>query len=403
MNRIKADFYFRMGRSGSPNSGSIYCRLSYADQRLEFSLGVKLPKKEWDKKDQRPCGLSHEAREVMSDIETILYRVKQYRHYLIEEEKPADLIELRERIAPSARQTIGLLDYYAAHNKRVKELVGIEYAKGTHTRYQQVYHHMVNFVQKVKKCTDFPLHRIDREFVDDFAHYLKAHCQISHNTTIRYLKHFKKITLQANREDKLQKDPFQGMKMRPKKVRQEVLNEKELKAMMDKEFAIERLERVRDIFLFSCFTGLSYAEIKSIRPSNIEEVQDGVKVIFITRKKTKELSTIPLMDSAAKILRKYERHPDCIRTKKALPTPSNQKMNAYLKEIGDLCGIQKDITCHMARRTFATTVAALNGIPIEHIANMMGHADVRMTMQYAQLDYRSILTTLRKVDLKYTS
>lgn len=403
MNRIRTDFYFRKGGNGTPNSGNIYCRLSYADQRLEFSLGRKLQKDEWDKKTQRPCGTSHEAMDAMSDIESILYQVKQYRHYLMETQEPVDLMELKDRMAPSARKTIGLLDYYAAHNKRIKELVGIEYAKGTHTRYQQVYHHMVNFVQQVKKRKDYPLHQIDREYVDDFAHYLKAHCQISHNTTIRYLKHFKKITLQANREDKLQKDPFQGMKMRPKKVRQEVLNEKELKAIMDKDFAIERLERVRDIFLFSCLTGLSYAEIKSIKPSNIEEVQDGVKVIFITRRKTKELSTIPLMETAARILQKYQGHPDCVRIKKSLPTPSNQKMNAYLKEIGDLCGIQKEITCHMARRTFATTVAALNGIPIEHIAAMMGHADVRMTMQYAQLDYRSILTTLRKVDLKYAS
>ena len=401
MNRIKTDFYFRKVRKGPTGAGKIYCRLSFGGQQLELSLGIKLDKDEWDKKKQRPSGPSQAAMDVQAEIETLLYKVRQYRIYLAEMDKPVDLLELKDRLNPSAQKSLGVLEYYKAHNQRVEELIGMEYAKATHTRYETVRKHLGEFIRTIRKRKDFPLHRIDREFIDDFEHYLKAHCQIGHNTTARYLKHFKKITLQANREDKLRTDPFQGKKIRNKKVYQEVLNEKELQTLMKREFAIERLERVRDIFLFSCFTGLSYAEIKSISPSNIEEVQDGLDVIFITRKKTKELSTIPLMDSAAKILRKYENHPDCKRTGKSLPTPSNQKMNAYLKEIGDLCGIQKDITCHMARRTFATTVAALNGIPIEHIATMMGHADVRMTMQYAQLDFRSILTTLRKVDLKY--
>lgn len=163
------------------------------------------------------------------------------------------------------------------------------------------------------------------------------------------------------------------------------LTEDELDRIAKKEFVSERLTQVRDIFLFSCFTGLAYVDVKGLKRSDIVPGVDGEQWIFKNRQKTDTPSRIPLLYTAKSIIEKYKHDPQCLIEGKVMPVPSNQKLNAYLKEIADLCGITKPMTFHTARHTFATTVTLLNGVPMESVSKMLGHTNLRTTQHYAKV------------------
>lgn len=184
---------------------------------------------------------------------------------------------------------------------------------------------------------------------------------------------------------RLDKNPFVNYKAKVKEVERAYLVQEEIQAIVDKEFATERLNQVKDIFLFSCFTGLAYIDVKQLTRSNIGLGIDGGKWIFTNRQKTDTRSNISLLPIAEEILDKYKQHPQCLNEGKLLPVLSNQKMNSYLKEIADLCEINKELTFHIARHTFATTVTLTNGVPIESVSKMLGHKNLRTTQHYAKI------------------
>jgi site-specific recombinase XerD len=183
----------------------------------------------------------------------------------------------------------------------------------------------------------------------------------------------------------LNKDPFSNYKSKVKDVERVYLNEDEIQTIINKDFKIERVAMVRDIFVFSCFTGLAYIDVKQLTKNNISLGIDGDKWIFKNRQKTDTTSKIPLLPMAQEIINKYENHPVCINEDRLLPILSNQKMNAYLKEIADLCEINKDLTFHIARHTFATTITLSNGVPLETVSKMLGHTSLKTTQHYAKI------------------
>ena len=183
----------------------------------------------------------------------------------------------------------------------------------------------------------------------------------------------------------LQKDPFTGFNMGLREVQREAITDEELKLMTDKKFVIDRLCQVRDIFLFSCYTGLAYVDIQKLKRSEITMGIDGIKWIFTRRQKTETPSRIPILPQAQEVIDRYVNDPKCIAMGKVLPILSNQKMNAYLKEIADCCGISKNLTFHIARHTFATTITLSNGVPIETVSKMLGHKSLKTTQHYANI------------------
>jgi integrase len=180
-------------------------------------------------------------------------------------------------------------------------------------------------------------------------------------------------------------NPFLNYKIKIKKVDRPFLSKEELEMMASKKFVSARLEQVRDIFLFSCYTGLACIDVQTLKRSEIIKGFDGEQWIFTSRQKTDTPSRIPLLPYALGVIDKYRDHPQCEGENRLLPILSNQKMNAYLKEIADLCGINKDLTFHIARHTFATTVTLLNGVPIESVSKMLGHTNIKTTQHYARI------------------
>jgi site-specific recombinase XerD len=183
----------------------------------------------------------------------------------------------------------------------------------------------------------------------------------------------------------IQKNPFINYKSRMVEVERAFLSQDEIETMFNKQFATDRLNLVKDIFLFSCFTGLAYADVKKLKRNNIGLGVDGERWIFINRTKTDTRSNIPLLPISAAIIEKYRNHPQAVNEERVLPILSNQKMNSYLKEIADLCGIHKELTFHIARHTFATTVTLTNGVPIESVSKMLGHKNLHTTQHYAKI------------------
>ena len=264
-------------------------------------------------------------------------------------------------------------------------LINREYAAGTLERYETSYRHTQSFLKWKYKLDDIEINKLNYEFISEYEFSLKSVSKCGHNTTMKYLSNFKKIVLRCLKNGWLQKDPFLGFNMAKREVERTALTEYQLDKLSGIRFSIERLEIVKNIFLFSCYSGLAYADVQKLKRSEIGIGIDGEKWIFTERQKTDVSSRIPLLPPDLEILDRFEEHPQCKSKDLVLPVLSNQKMNSYLKEIADACSINKNLTYHIARHTFATTVTLSNGVPIETVSKMLGHRNIKTTQHYAKI------------------
>jgi site-specific recombinase XerD len=287
----------------------------------------------------------------------------------------------KEKVEPDKM----LVPIFEEHNRQVAALVGTEYAKGTLQRYEMSLKHTKAFILWKYKVNDIDIRGIDHEFIMSYDFYLRSERKCANNSTVKYIKNFKKIILICIVNGWLDKDPFIKYKPKVKEVTRDYLTVEELETMINKKFVSDRVVQVRDIFVFCCYTGLAYADVKKLKRNEITIGLDGQQWIFTSRQKTDTASRIPLLTAALQIMRKYEHHPECADQGRLLPVLSNQKMNSYLKEIADVCGIEKELTFHIARHTFATTVTLANGVSIESVSKMLGHKNIRTTQHYAKI------------------
>jgi integrase len=242
-----------------------------------------------------------------------------------------------------------------------------------------------------------PIAEINRRFYDRFEYFLKKEKKCSHNTTVKYIRNFNKIVRIAVEQGWLAKSPYREMGYRLEEIDKPYLTFEELNSIINKEINIKRLDIIRDIFVFCCHTGLSFSDIKELTEDNIHIGIDKNWWIIKKRKKTNIVSKIPLLDTPARIIEKYKDYPRASNITTLLPVPSNQKMNSYLKEIADIAGINKILTTHTARRTFATTIMLQNGVSMEAVSKMLGHTSLFMTRKYAKVDEYYIAQETEKV------
>lgn len=263
-------------------------------------------------------------------------------------------------------------------------------------KYSVTYTRLEEFMKSKYRINDIHLTEIDYKFITDFETYLLNVSLCNKNTTYKFMQRFKRITNIALRNGLLKSDPFVNYKIRTVKVDRGYLTQVELEAIMSKEFKIKRLEQVRDIFIFGCFTGLAYIDVSTLTKKHINRSFDDRLWITKKRQKTGIDSNILLLDIPKQILNKYKGY---IGNGKGqlLPVSSNQKVNAYLKEIADLCGITKNLTFHLARHTFATTVTLAKGVPIETVSKMLGHTKISTTQIYARITDTKISDDMQRV------
>ncbi len=371
------------------NKVPIYLRVTVNGKRAEISANRKVPVALWNSSAGKASGNTKEAHLInryLNKIENEIYKCYQK---LLDQNEPFTAKQIINIYSGKKEKHKMLLEIFQEHNDKVNRLIGQDFAAGTAERYRTAKMHVENYIKKEFKSHDLPVKDVDHKFISGFEYYLKTERKCGHNSAIKYITNFKKIIRIAFANEWIKRDPFLSWKGTLKIVDREFLTQEEIQVMLEKEINNDRLDLVKDIFIFCCYTGLAYADVKKLSENDIVIGIDGNRWIKTNRTKTKIKSSIPILPTAEAILEKYSSHSD-VSNKRILPVLSNQKMNAYLKEIADVCGIQKNLTFHLARHTFATTVTLSNGVPIESVSKMLGHKNLQTTQHYAKILDRKV-------------
>lgn len=383
--RFSHSFQLKQSKTLPNGTAPIYLRITVDEDRVELSTKKYVLPQRWNSALQKVSGTGEDARTINTSLKTMEQEVFQAHQALILESKEVTASNIKAKLLGQDTEEHWIIEEFKDHNKKMEALIGKQYARATWKRFETTLKHTQDFIQWKFSSPDMEVSRLNHEFLENFEFYLKSVRSCDHNSTMKYLANFKKVVLRCFKNGWLPKDPFFGFKLSLHEVKINVLTDHELDLITKKNFATERVGRVRDIFLFSCFTGLAYADVKKLKRSEIKMGVNGKDWIFASRQKTDTDFRIPLLPEAAAILKKYEDDPQCVNMDRAFPVMSNQKMNAYLKEIADVCGINKNLTYHLARHTFATTVTLSNGVPMETVSKMLGHKNLKTTQHYAKI------------------
>jgi site-specific recombinase XerD len=393
-------FYLRKPKGYVKGEIPVAMRITVNHARKEVSTKHACEPDRWNNQAQRAKGITEKVKTLNAYLDSLERKVHEARLKILDTDKVVSAEAIVKILTGQEEKAIMLLDVFRDHNKKMAALSGIEYSPGTVERYATTLSHTQTFIEWKYNRSDIEIKNLSFDFVSDMEFWLKSERKCNHNSTIKYIANLRKIINICLKSGWLQRDPFYGFKMTKREVVREYLNEEELQAITTKQFTIERLGQVRDIFIFSCYTGLAFIDAFQLTFSNISKGIDGNQWIFSSRQKTDTPTRIPLLPKALEILEKYKSHPKCINTGKVLPVLSNQKMNAYLKEIADLCGITKPLTFHIARHTFATTVTLNNDVPIESVSKMLGHKSIKITQHYAKIMDKKVSEDMRLLSLR---
>lgn len=378
-------FYIKKSKADERGKANIYLRITLDGRRAECSVRRKVKFNEWNSRTQLALGNSVETQEINKHLGVIKNKVYTIQQNFERINEPYSAIDLRDVFLGKDKSQKMLLEIFQEHNDKVESLIGKDFASGTAERYRTCKKHVTNFIKKKYKKNDIPVKDVDHKFITGFEYYLKTTRKCAHNSAIKYITNFKKIIRVAYANDWIDKDPFLHWKGKLKIVEREFLTEKEIQKIIDLDLKMERLDQVRDIFIFCCFTGLAYADVKKLNRGDISIGDDGEEWVKTKRSKTDSRSNIPILPIPKTIIEKYKDN-ELLKAKDlVLPVLSNQKMNAYIKEIATLAGITKNLTFHLARHTFATTVTLTNGVPIESVSKMLGHTNLKTTQHYAKI------------------
>ncbi|MEI8086266.1 MAG: site-specific integrase [Paludibacter sp.] len=375
-------FFLKRDKQKKNGNVPLMCRITVDGKETRFSMKTDLDSGHWDVKSGKMTGRSAKALEINGLIDNTKSVLNRIYHQELERIQSVTAEKIKNIFFGINTKQQTLLELFKKHNADVKSLIGISKSKATLQKYEVTLKHTTSFLRKKYNLSDIPFAEINHMFISDFETFLMVDCQCQSNTTAKFIQFFKRIILIARNNGWMLHDPFVNYKIRINKVDRGYLTKEELELIFKKKIEIPRLEHVRDIFVFSCFTGLAYIDVYNLKEGNIRTSFDGNLWIMTKRQKTDVNSNIPLLEVPKMILAKYKGK---LPEGKILPITSNQKMNAYLKEIGDLCEIQKNLTFHLARHTFATTITLSQGVPIETVSKMLGHTNIKTTQIYARI------------------
>jgi site-specific recombinase XerD len=388
------------GKINKKGETPIYCRITINGERVTFSTQRYIAPKKWDAVNQKVINRYDESKTINPHLNLLTNKIYEA-HFKLESsgDKVTALALKHLVLGEKHKNSKSLFDVFEEHNKKMSSLINLEYAVGTAKRYETTLKHLQDFVKWKYKQTDFKIRNVNHEFVHELDYYMRSVRKCSNNTTVKYVKNFRKIIKLALANSWMDKDPFANYVMKIKKVDRGYLTLQELTTIMQKNFTVKRLEQVRDVFVFQCYTGLAYCDTFKLTHANIIKDDNGVLWIKAKRIKTDTPINVPVLPIAAELISKYATED----TGKLLPVLSNQKMNAYLKEIADLCNIEKRLSCHLARHTFATTVTLANGISLESVSKMLGHTNLVTTKIYARMLDSRVLSEMQMLSSKLKS
>lgn len=389
-------FYLRSNYVNKEGKTSVMLRIYLNNERLSLgSTGIAITASQWDKDKERIKGRTTDALSTNLQLDNIASGLQAI-FRKIEMSDDLSLERIKSEFLGKKDEIDTLIQLFEKHNTDISKQVGISVSKATLQKYNVCKHHFSDFLDKQYKRNDLKLTELTYLVIREFDLYLRTVVGQNSNTATKTMKTFKTITLLGQKMGVLLHDPFMNHRFHLEPVNRGFLTDEEILLIANKEIGIPRLELVRDIFIFSCFTGLAYIDVSNLTPDHIVTLGDK-QWIMTQRQKTSVETNILLLDIPKAIIDKYCDNPAYPkRENKLFPILSNQKMNAYLKEIADLCGIKKNLTFHLARHTFAT-MSLSKGVPMESVSKMLGHTNIKTTQIYARITNKKIEHDMEKL------
>jgi len=375
-------FLLRKTKLNKEGYGKIVIRITIDGQVTEFSSKLSVKPDNWNPRAGKMMGKSKIATEVNNSLNQILIHLNEKFRMLIDRDGNVTPEKLRDAYLGLDDKKFSLMILFDKKLEEKKVLVGITIQRTALEKYKCTRAKLAEFINEQYRVSDLPIKDIQYSFITDFEVFLRSKYKCGDNTVVRHLRYLKQITTDALKRRYITIDPFQDITLSSKPGKRNYLTEDELKIILNKKIESETLQMVRDIFIFQCFTGLAYVDVSRLTEDDIIEKGKGDKYIIKNRTKTGIESYVPLLDTPLKILEKYKKMK--LKNNQLLPTYACQNMNLYIKEIATICGINKNLSTHCGRHTFATLLLT-KGISVESISKMLGHTDVRTTQIYAKI------------------
>ena len=396
-------FFIKRKKLLKNGDAPVYMRVTVDGRFLEASLKRGVNPKTWNEKRQRSTGRDRLSLELNDYLDDTLAKILKIHQRFADEKKIINPKTILDEWAGRIEKPKMLCEEFRTDNEKYRQRLEIgDVVLNTVLRNERAERYLGEFIVKKYKAEDIPFSAIDNAFVRDFHLFLRVDKKQEQNTANKYCKILKRIVTLALDNKWMDVNPFQGVRFQAKATNRQFLTEKELSTIMNKTFTLDRLNVVRDIFVFCALTGLSFSDVEGLKPEHVSVDDDGNYWIHKARQKTKNVCSIPYLESARAIAEKYKGHPLCEKRGVLLPVISNQRMNSYLGEIAGICGINKPLTMHIARHSFAC-LALANGVSMEIIARMLGHSDIRTTKIYAKVIDKSIAEQMSGFAAKFGS
>lgn len=398
MNKLSILFLLDKTRLNKNNQVPLRCRITYLSKRKIFSMGIFVNPKNWNSSKQMAIPINTENNQINTELSLIKQEINQAFLYLKVQEKSFDVEDIfKQYKGETISKDYGLLEFYQLYLEKQKKLVGLEIKQVTWNKFDYIKNDIEEFIKDYYKKSDIKLKDLDFQFITEFEFYLKTEKKHKQITINKALQRFKKVIKQATIGKYIDNNPFEEHK--PKKVISKIvfLTKEELERLENYHFSSKTLNVVKDCYLFCCYTGLAYKEMFELKKENIINNQDDNLWIFMKREKTDRNISVPLvLPKALEIAKKYQSESEYI-----LPRISNQSFNRLLKEIASTLNINKNLTHHTARKTFASTILLNNDIPMEVVSKLLGHSKISTTQEYyADVLPNKLVEQMKKLSIK---
>lgn len=404
---MTSDSYFKLGfylRKPQTDRAEypIYARISVAGQATEFKIGRTVDPANWDSKKHICRGRNRRDLELNKYLELVRSKLCDIHNELIRDNKRVNPAILKTLFLGNGENEKMMVEVFReANKKRKEELDRGDIVKPTYQRWTRCADYLEEFFRLNHNAPDIPIKEVTSGILDDFQHFLRIKKSCANNAAVRYLRCVKNVLQYALAHKWIAHDPFIGKKYQRTYAERQFLTEAEIKSIMELDLKeLPRLEVVRDTFVFCCFSGLAFCDTKALKLSDIQTDDNGNTWIRKARAKTGEMCIVPMLEVPRQLIAKYSEHPTVKATGVALPVITNQKMNAYLKEIADLAKIKKHLTTHVARHTFAS-MSLSNNVSIEVISKMLGHSDIKTTQIYAKMQDQAVYDGMATMRSKF--
>jgi site-specific recombinase XerD len=387
------------------NLAKLYVRITVNGIRTNVSLKYNVLIEDWDTTTSRLKETSAKAIHINDHIDEVSIGLMQSFQELKSEDKLITAQLVKNRFLGIDKKFYSMQDIITYHNEKV----GYKLNKYTMRHYKTSQKYIMEFIMAEYKTSDMYLRDLNYRFIIEFENFIRSYeskghsPQISNNTTMKHIQRLRKMVTLAYHMEWIDKDPFIKFKQSFVKNEKEYLTDEEIDLIETAIIDNESLQMVRDLFIFSCYTGIAYIDVMQLTKDNIVLGIDGKKWVVTSHQKSSKPVRIPLLKKALQIIEKYENDIRVLMRGTLFPKMSNQKINSYLKELASMCGISKKITFHVARHTFATTITLSNGVPIETVSKMLGHSRLTTTQIYARVVEKKISEDMLKISDKYES